>query len=73
MSWRMFLAQLAHCLTYSVPQNTSSHQASMKQKIHLHFFFFPLKNVMTQRDDMGREVGAGFRMGNTCTPVADAC
>ena len=28
---------------------------------------------MTQRDGMGREVGAGFRMGNTCTPVADAC
>ena len=22
---------------------------------------------------MGREVGGGFRMGNTCTPVADAC
>ena len=28
---------------------------------------------MTQRDDMGREVGGGFRMGNTCTPVADSC
>ena len=22
---------------------------------------------------MGREVGGGFRMGNTCTPVPDAC
>ena len=28
---------------------------------------------MTQRDGMGREVGGGFRMRNTCTPVADAC
>ena len=28
---------------------------------------------MTQRDGMGREVGTGFMMGNTCTPVADAC
>ena len=28
---------------------------------------------MTQRDGMGRQAGAGFRMGNTCTPVADAC
>ena len=28
---------------------------------------------MTQRDGMGREVGAGFRMGNTGTPVADSC
>ena len=26
-----------------------------------------------QRDGMGREVGGGFRMGNTCAPVADSC
>ena len=26
---------------------------------------------MTQRDGMGREVGGGFRMGNTCTSVVD--
>ena len=29
--------------------------------------------ALTQRDGMGREVGGGFRMGNTCTPVADSC
>jgi len=28
---------------------------------------------MTQRDGMGREVGEGFRMGDTCTPMADLC
>ena len=28
---------------------------------------------MTQRDGMGREVGGGFRMGNTCKSMADAC
>ena len=28
---------------------------------------------MTQRDDMVREVGRGFRIGNSCTPVADSC
>ena len=28
---------------------------------------------MTQRDRMRREVGGGFRMGNTCTPMADSC
>ena len=28
---------------------------------------------MTQRDGTGREVGGGFRMGNTCTPVAYSC
>ena len=27
---------------------------------------------MTQGDGMGREKGAGFRMGNTCIPVADS-
>ena len=28
---------------------------------------------MTLRDGVGREVGVGFRMGNTCTPMADSC
>ena len=27
---------------------------------------------MTQRDGMGRELGVGYRMGNTCTPMADS-
>ena len=29
--------------------------------------------VMTQRDIVGREVGGRFRIGNSCTPVADSC
>ena len=28
---------------------------------------------MTQRDGMGREVGGGFRMGNTCKSMTDSC
>ena len=28
---------------------------------------------MTQRDDMEWEVGGEFRIGNSCTPVADSC
>ena len=28
---------------------------------------------MIQRDGMGREMGRRFRMGNTCTAVADSC
>ena len=28
---------------------------------------------MTQRDDMRRVVGGGFRIRNSCTPVADSC
>ena len=31
-----------------------------------------LRNFKTQRDGMGREEGGGFRMGNTCMPVADS-
>ena len=27
---------------------------------------------MTQRDGMVRELGVGFRMGNTCTPMVDS-
>ena len=31
------------------------------------------KQYGTLRDDMGREVGGEFKMGDTCTPVADSC
>ena len=27
----------------------------------------------TQRDGVRKELGGGFRMGNTCIPVADSC
>ena len=29
--------------------------------------------LVPQRDVMGREVGGGFRVGNSCTPVVDSC
>ena len=28
---------------------------------------------MTLRDGMRREVEGGFKMGNTCVPMADSC
>ena len=28
---------------------------------------------MTQRDGMEREVGGGFRIGNSCISMADSC
>ena len=31
------------------------------------------RDLITQRDGLGREVGGGFRMGNTCTPMDDSC
>ncbi|KAB0372819.1 hypothetical protein FD755_015572 [Muntiacus reevesi] len=44
------------------------------------FNFSPLRIIargwctgMTQRDGMGREIGEGFRMGNTCKSMADSC
>ena len=33
----------------------------------------PVSTGMTLRGGMGREVGGGFKMGNTCTPMADSC
>ena len=40
------------------------------------FHFTPIRKAIitgtTQRDGMGREEGGGFRMGNTCIPVADS-
>ena len=27
----------------------------------------------TQRDGMGREVGRGLKMGDTCAPMTDSC
>ena len=30
-------------------------------------------SLQLRLDGMGREVGGGFRMGNTCTPMADSC
>ena len=30
-------------------------------------------SIFSQRDGTGREEGGGFRMGNTCIPVADSC
>ena len=34
---------------------------------------FGWRTGMTQRDGMGREVGGGFRKGNTCIPMVDSC
>ena len=37
-------------------------------------YIYKNQNIgMTQRDGMGREVEGGFRIGNTCTPVAYSC
>ena len=45
---------------------------SPRKKLQNSFFFFKVIR-MTQRDDMGRVVGVGFRTGNSCTPVVDSC
>ena len=43
--------------------------STLRSETHLGLF----QEHSAQRDGMGREVGGGFRMGNTCTPVADSC
>ena len=54
------------CITSYVKQITSPgsmHDTGCSGLVH----------GMTQRDDMGKEIGGGFRMGNTCTSVVDSC
>jgi len=43
----------------------------MKYKIKVIKYDIYFKNRVF-RDGMGREEGGGFRMGNTCIPVADS-
>ena len=31
-----------------------------------------VKGAVVERDGMGRKEGGGFRVGNTCIPVADS-
>ena len=45
-----------------------------------HFKFNALNRALkasalgtTLRNGMGRDAGRGFRMGDTCTPMADSC
>ena len=35
--------------------------------------FIRMAHIRIISDGMGREVGAGLRTGNTCTPVEDSC
>ena len=37
------------------------------------YLFRSSTHFLTQRDGTGREEGGGFRIGNTCTRMADSC
>ena len=63
-----------------VEQSSQHHLLKRLSLIHC-IFLPPLCTILdawdwctgtTQRDGMGREEGGGFRMGNTCIPVADS-
>ena len=68
-----------------VLQSTGFKQSDMTEQLHFHFhiyiyryrYRYVLFQIVFLHDrilgDTRREVGGGFRMGNTCTPVADAC
>ena len=63
--WRIWEKSIEICILSRVKQITSPgwmHEASA----------WGWCTGMTQRDGVGREVGEGFRMGNTCTPMEDS-
>ena len=48
-------------------------EENLERNLHdLEFRRVLFRSGTTQRDGMGREEGGGFRMGNTCIPVADS-
>ena len=59
--------------------SSKKQESSRKKNIYFCFInyvkafdYVDHKTGTTQRDGMGREEGGGFRMGNTCKPVADS-
>ena len=46
---------------------------SLQSKSDAQYWMLGAGALGRQRDGMGREEGGGFRMGNTCIPVADSC
>ena len=49
------------------------YETSRQSRFHTGYWMLGAGAETTQRDGMGWEVGGGFRIGNTCIPVADAC
>ena len=61
---------LRHIVLHTEQAELAGRRDSVSQSLCI----FTLINTTgtTQRDGMGREEGGGFRMGNTCIPVADS-
>jgi len=62
--------------TFQESSQVLAKEISKKKQVKDSCFFemLPFRHgSMTQRDGMGREEGGGFRMQNTCIPVADSC
>ena len=55
------------CIVHS---DMSKHQSLVKLNLILDSWGWYTETI--QRDGTGRQEGGGFRMGNTCTPVADS-
>ena len=67
LSFKLILIQLCFLLS-DIFNNDNKMLSSSKNKQYACGWC----TGMTQRDGTGREVGGGFRMGNTCIPVADS-
>jgi len=46
---------------------------SLSHRVQKTVLYICVSFAVLHTDGIGREVGGGFRMGNMCTPVADAC
>ena len=73
--------KICHCFQFSpfyLPwsDGTSWHDLGFFFNVEFQASFFTLlfhPHQDAHQDGMGREEGGGFRMGNTCIPVADLC
>ena len=48
------------------------YETSCQSRFDARYWMLGAGALTTQRDGIGREEGGGFRMGNTCIPVADS-
>ena len=65
------------CFSFSKPHRVlmeeSCRQVGQQEKRPWGWMQHIWKTVSVHQPQMGREEGGGFRMGNTCIPVADSC
>ena len=72
MNTCMFMAESLHCSPETITTLLISY-APIQNDVGVIQEAWGWYAGMTQRDDMGMEMGGGFRIGNMCIPMADSC